>query len=777
MERLTSTTSSDFTEGGHTATRALSAPSEESSLHADLDDDRQDSTINSRCSQRLERLSSGERNALVESEGFVTEPCSLHEEHAMNPTPTEIGEYKFTYRKNHFAFGTVLTDFAVVILPLAILIFSIKIWCLNGSVTSTTSFAQWQSAITLLGTIFPILFASVIGRLLSELARWNLENGSSMGLLEQLMGSRTVGSTVQTIIQLRTANIIAAILRMAKLQLESTEEDGEVSHFDLFAPAEFNLGAGKGGSRESPVAQGNFIGLLASLYTTLVMAPSAIKTDPMDLWGNVKIPFLANDTGNNWQNTSTDVSEIVYSSLVGIPTILGQREGNHTFEIESSYIDLQCSKITRCGPSTCEERPFKLTEKFMLEYDPPNGTWNGFGGYRKDSERHTSWSIALDRFVDRFWQQPWNEFYSLNSPTIFFNQTGVRAGATHLLIQIQFSPGSDMVVPDSAQAVCGVTQKVIAQRKSTKDYPPKDISQLSFPTTFRHISDQLPLAATRDGWVGNSKYLSIYYTTDPLFEKVGSGDKGLGMNLADIDDNEFGPRFNQLLNTYVMLGQMKLLVMSAGATQQATFQPNVTTNATIISEVEIFEVSKTWIVTAQIGVQITADAVKTYPLENSEEWFEEATKQQGTRLWMERQVDRGSKMYMVVGLATVINATFVQAASWEKQGDVDIHAPVNLVLTAAGVVVPVVGEMLDSSVGTEIGNSEGQTSSFVAKGDNIDNLRLSNTQWFSLDMRRDEEYDEDDVMDVRMEDLEDDELEGTFTKREAEDGSTLILPD
>lgn len=76
-------------------------------------------------------------------------------------------------------------------------------------------------------------------------------------------------------------------------------------------------------------------------------------------------------------------------------------------------------------------------------------------------------------------------------------------------------------------------------------------------------------------------------------------------------------------------------------------------------------------------------------------------------------------MYMVVGLATVINATFVQAAAWEKQGDVDIHAPVNLVLTAAGVVVPVVGEMLDSSVGTEIGNSEGQTSSFVAKGEYV----------------------------------------------------------
>ncbi|KAI8234024.1 hypothetical protein K4K54_009280 [Colletotrichum sp. SAR 10_86] len=198
--------------------------------------------------------------------------------------------------------------------------------------------------------------------------------------------------------------------------------------------------------------------------------------------------------------------------------------------------------------------------------------------------------------------------------------------------------------------------------------------------------------------------------------------------------------------------------------------------------------------TAQIDVQITADAVKTHPLENSEDWFEEATAQDATRLWMEKQVDRGSKMYMVVGFTTVVNATIVQAASRERQGDVDVHAPVNIALTAAGVVVPVVGEMLDSSVGTQISNSEGQKSSFVAKGEyvcalqyreikhrwlssNIDNLRLSNTQWFSLDMRRDEEYGEDDVMDVQMEALEEHELEETFTKRESEDGSALILID
>lgn len=44
-----------------------------------------------------------------------------------------------------------------------------------------------------MATVLPIVFASVVGRLMYETARWRLERGASVGSLEQLMGSRTVG--------------------------------------------------------------------------------------------------------------------------------------------------------------------------------------------------------------------------------------------------------------------------------------------------------------------------------------------------------------------------------------------------------------------------------------------------------------------------------------------------------------------------------------------------------------------------------------------------------
>ena len=42
-----------------------------------------------------------------------------------------------------------------------------------------------------LATIFPILFATVVGWCLRKLAQWKLEQGSTLEPLERLMGSQT----------------------------------------------------------------------------------------------------------------------------------------------------------------------------------------------------------------------------------------------------------------------------------------------------------------------------------------------------------------------------------------------------------------------------------------------------------------------------------------------------------------------------------------------------------------------------------------------------------
>jgi hypothetical protein len=60
--------------------------------------------------------------------------------------------------------------------------------------------------------LFPISFAAVVGRGSVKFATWNLEQGTTLGALEQLMGSRTVASAFTTQLQLRSFNWIGLVL-------------------------------------------------------------------------------------------------------------------------------------------------------------------------------------------------------------------------------------------------------------------------------------------------------------------------------------------------------------------------------------------------------------------------------------------------------------------------------------------------------------------------------------------------------------------------------------
>lgn len=58
------------------------------------------------------------------------------------------------------------------------------------------------------------MFAAILGRLVTKVAAWKLERGATLGILEQLMGSRTVVSTVVTQYKLRAFNIIGICLAL-----------------------------------------------------------------------------------------------------------------------------------------------------------------------------------------------------------------------------------------------------------------------------------------------------------------------------------------------------------------------------------------------------------------------------------------------------------------------------------------------------------------------------------------------------------------------------------
>ena len=68
---------------------------------------------------------------------------------------------------------------------------------------------------------------------------------------------------------------------------------------------------------------------------------------------------------------------------------------------------------------------------------------------------------------------------------------------------------------------------------------------------------------------------------------------------------------------------------------------------------------------AQAQVEITTEEVKIYTLDNSDSWFEAAVGTSSTRRWMERQLERGNEMYMVVGFCTVKDARIIQRIATE----------------------------------------------------------------------------------------------------------------
>lgn len=137
----------------------------------------------------------------------------------------------------------------------------------------------------------------MVGRLVYELARWRLERGSTMGALEQLMGSRTVGATIITQFSLRIFSPLRicllltwsfsplgaqSLLRMLGSCFDPKMEPSTIVYFDTNGQsrAARNLGMqASGADTMSPFESS----LLASWYNALILAPEESKTGPMDL--------------------------------------------------------------------------------------------------------------------------------------------------------------------------------------------------------------------------------------------------------------------------------------------------------------------------------------------------------------------------------------------------------------------------------------------------------------------------------------------------------------
>jgi hypothetical protein len=96
------------------------------------------------------------------------------------------------------------------------------------------------------------------------------------------------------------------------------------------------------------------VGPINSLYSFSITSTPSVQSPGMDMWANVRIPscdrldanIAANSTG--WKQLAGNGP--LYSSLLGIPVSGLSQLGNTPFTITITYLDLDCSNISRGPP-------------------------------------------------------------------------------------------------------------------------------------------------------------------------------------------------------------------------------------------------------------------------------------------------------------------------------------------------------------------------------------------------------------------------------------------
>lgn len=202
-------------------------------------------------------------------------------------------------------------------------------------------------------TVFPIIFAAIVARFLRILAALKLEHGTNVITVEQLLSSSTVFQTLASPVKFRHINFttlsliilwaLSPIGGQAGLRFISTGPS-YTNRTNNFSYVSFVSGFSNGGvtsaSAEPLVA-------INGLFTSTLASSASSKSSPQDLYGNIKVPLLESlppTTGDDlvgWR-TVPDTSDVVWSSLVGIPVDGLVSEGSSFFSLNTGYMVVDC---------------------------------------------------------------------------------------------------------------------------------------------------------------------------------------------------------------------------------------------------------------------------------------------------------------------------------------------------------------------------------------------------------------------------------------------------
>jgi len=384
------------------------------------------------------------------------------------------------------------------------------------------------------------------------------------------MQSRTFFATITTQLSFRALNVAAVVLlliwlfsplgsqaalRLISIGTQTASEADLASYVDTI---ENNIFSSRSGEVSLMTA-------LKPMYVSSMLGSPTVKASTMDLWGNVKIPYLLADAeqdADGWSHFSNlNLTESSYSALVGIP-IISLANRNSSFVLETTYMNLDCSR-------PADEPLINIS----LNTSSPNGTFIGPNTTSSgDTGVYPVWQVALNQFVN-------DGLYFDGYPELLVNDTDAAIPQGTLLFQTR-GPWVSRCKINQIYVESNVTCQsqsstqvpacsVLAQRTSPQSHAPSTVTTISFPSVFVAAA-YFWIRATDTLLESGYSSLTEYYLQNTSASFILSGNGRDYANYTNVTAAAFSSRLGQLLNTWFLASQVSADTMAYGLIHRNT---------------------------------------------------------------------------------------------------------------------------------------------------------------------------------------------------------------
>jgi hypothetical protein len=184
---------------------------------------------------------------------------------------------------------------------------------------------------------------------------WRLEKGVDVLTVTYLGKSSTLSGTYLAPLRIRLVHWIPLLLGLmwafspvgsqAALRIVSAQQETIITHLQDHVHYGYPVSteATVGGDASGSINAAN------SIVITSLLSVSVTGSKPQDIWGNIKIPLLSNASqfsgSDGWIQIDAQ-NGTQYCSLLGMPFVKPQSNGNSTFLMRSWYWDLHDPKVT-----------------------------------------------------------------------------------------------------------------------------------------------------------------------------------------------------------------------------------------------------------------------------------------------------------------------------------------------------------------------------------------------------------------------------------------------